>query len=117
MATPTLLTKQAVERSTYAITAAFKDDATPPTAVVPNSATWSLTTAEGGIVNSRSEVVISPAASVTIVLSGADLAILRGNDIEIRHFIVEFVYDSSLGTDLPGKDSAIFELVNLNKVT
>ena len=75
----------AIEQSTYVITASFTDET--GAAVVPNSVTWTLVNGDGQVVNSRSAVSVTPASSVTIVLSGDDL---------------------DLGTDLDAVDAGIF---------
>jgi hypothetical protein len=102
------------ERSTGVVIAAFTDDA--GTAVVPSSITWTLTDTFGTVVNSRSAVsVLTPAASVDIVLSGADLA-LPSNLHTTRVLTIEAVYTSSAGTDLPLKEEATITIVDLLNV-
>ena len=74
--------------------------------VIPTSIKWTLTTTNGAtIINEREQVaVVTPAASIEILLSGDDLALL---DAEVsdrtvaRKLTVEAVYDSDLGDDLP----------------
>ena len=112
---PTDISTQAVERSTYVVTASFTDE--NGDAVVPNNLTWSLVDQDKAtIVNSREDIVLIPASSVTVVLSGADLAILHGKSVETRYFVVEGDYDSSLGSDLPINDEMEFQVVNIAKV-
>lgn len=113
---PTTLTTNAIEKSTYAVTVAFLDDA--GMAVTPSAATWSLTDDRGVVVNSRSAVAISPLASTaTIVLSGADLAISASYNGRRRHLLIEYMYTSSLGAGLLGKDVAYFDVLDLAGVT
>lgn len=112
---PTVLETEAIEQSTYVITPAFTDE--DGAAVVPDSVTWSLVKADGTIVNDKEDEPETPAASIDILLSGDDLAILDGADREQRYLVVEFIYDSTLGANLPGKDMAIFRVRNLKKVT
>lgn len=107
------LSAHAVEQSTYGITVAFTDDA--GAAVIPNAgAIWKLTDVSGNVINSRTAVDITEAASVTIVLSGNDLAI--ANNGKERIVYVSATYNSSIGTNLPFKREVHFyidELVNV----
>lgn len=110
---PATLTTHAIDRSTYAVDIRFADEA--GAAVVPSSATWTLSLPTGAIVNGRSAVAIAPlAARVTIVLAGADLAYADGAR---RYLTVEAVYTSSLGSDLPLKDQAVIIVDDLVVVT
>ena len=99
----------AIEGSTYVVTAAFTDE--DGDAVTPNTVTWTLTTTNGTVINSREDVSITPDTSVDIVLSGDDLAV--GSNGRYRILTVEAVYDSSYGTDLPLKARCAFEIENL----
>ncbi len=68
---PATLTTNAVEKSTYIVTAAFTDE--DGDAVTPNAGlVWTLTDMNGVVINSREDVSISPDTSVDIVLSGND---------------------------------------------
>lgn len=109
---------EAREESTLVITCAFTDE--DGDAVIPSAITWSLTDADGTEINSRTDVAVAvPASSINVVLSGNDLAIQSGEtaDIVWRYFIVEAVYDSDLGSDLPLKDQVAFKLQNLKKIS
>ena len=104
----------AVEESTVKITVAFTDES--GAVAVPSAITWTLTDADGTVINSRLDVnVDSPASTITVALSGDDLALQAGEtgDAVQRIFTVEAVYSSDLGSDLPLKDSLKFPLVNL----
>ena len=93
------LTTEAVEQSTYVVPVTFRDE--NGTAIAPTSATWTLTNEYGIVVNSRADVAISPlAATVNIVLTGADLAMLGELDNRKRLLLVEATYSSSLGAGL-----------------
>jgi len=110
---PTELSTNAVELSTYQVTFSFTDEA--GTAVTPNALTWTLTAADGTVINSRSSVAVPGgdlAASVTITLSGNDLSLPAGLG-RTRHLTVVGTYDSDAGTDLPILDVAIFDVINL----
>jgi hypothetical protein len=111
---PIVLTTPAIEQSTYAIAASFTDDA--GLTVAPNAGlTWSLYKKVGGVatvVNSRLNVAIASASTVTILLSGADLAIVPGES-KTRFVIVQGTYNSTLGTNLPMKQQISFGIVDL----
>lgn len=103
------------EQSTYAITISFTDET--GAAVVPSSATWTLTDTQGQVVNSRSAVAISAlAASKTIVLSANDLS-LAGYFGRDRVLTIEAVYTSSLGAGLPLKSEVRFTITDLLNIT
>lgn len=91
------------EGSTAKVTATITDiDTGLP--ISPKSATWSLFDESGAIVNSREDVVISPLAStVNVVLSGLDLVVTNGS---ILTFVLDAIYDSALGSDLPVRSKA-----------
>ena len=62
----TILTTEAVEKSTYVVPVTFRDE--NGISVAPTAATWTLTNEYGVVINSRSDVAISPlAATVNIV--------------------------------------------------
>lgn len=109
--TTTLATMPA-EEATLVVTVAWLDDASA--AVTPSAATWTLTDVDGRIVNSRENVTISGlSTSNAIVLSGPDLALdptYRGSQ---RVLLVEYTYDSSAGTGLPGKAQCLFAIEDL----
>jgi hypothetical protein len=105
----TVLTTKARDRSTYIVTAAFTDKA--GASVIPDSITWTLTDAAGTIINSREAVAVAvPAASIDIVLSGADLDY---DDGRARVLLIEAVYDSDEGDNLPSKEECYFEVTDL----
>lgn len=110
----TILTVNAQERSTYVITVAFKDEDGQD--VVPTSAVWTLTDEDGTVINARQDVAISSlAASVDVVLSGADLAVDTGfaGAAQERIFTVKSVYTSSLGAGLTLTGACKFNVENL----
>lgn len=100
---PKVLSALAPERGTYVIDVSFFDE--NEASVVPNSVTWTLTDALGTVINSRTEVSATPAATVSIVLSGDDLDI---DDTSTRNLTVEALYTSNLGVNLPLKEWALF---------
>ena len=111
---PTTLTTHAVEQSTYKVTAAFTDD--DGVSVVPTSIVWTLTDSSGTVINSRQDVSITPASSVTIALTGDDLALTSDADA-VRIVTIEAVYTSDLGTGLTLKDSCRFVIDNLKAIS
>ena len=93
----------------------FKDENTNN--VVPNSATWSLVDSRGAVVNSRNQVALSSlAATMKVVLSGNDLVVNSVHGKE-RIFIVEYVYNSLNGTNLPNKDFCQFSIQDITGIT
>ena len=94
-----------------AVSCAFRDD--DGAAVVPSSVKWSLMQRDRSVINSRQSVVISPATTVTIVLSGDDLALQSTSDVGARVLTVYAEYSSTLGTDLPLLDEAYFDITDL----
>lgn len=109
----------AIEESTGKITIAFTDE--DDNAVIPSTITWTLTDESGTIINEREDIAVAvPASTINIGLSGDDLAFQSGEsgDSVFRIFTIEWTYTSvDLGSDLPGKDSLKFPLVNLVAVT
>lgn len=121
------LDADANEQSTFVVVAPFKDES--GSSVTPNSGlTWSLFRLDGTVVNSRSNVAITPGSSVAIVLSDADLEIFTDDPVEevyihgigmttmqygVRVLSVSGTYNSSAGNDLPIKDQVLFRVVNL----
>lgn len=91
----------AVEKSTYVVDLSFTDE--DGTAVVPDTITWSIRDNAGNIVNSRDAVSATPASTVTIVLSGDDLA-YDAYTKTARTLTIEATYTSTAGAGLPLKD-------------
>lgn len=111
---PTTLEARAVEKSSYTITAAFTDEL--DAAVIPNAGlTWTLTDGAGNVINNRSNVDLTEAASVDITLSGNDLAL--GNNGNKRIVTVQGTYNSAAGSNLPIKDQVIFYIDGLVAVS
>ena len=89
----------AVEDSTFIIHITFID--ADGTEVVPNAINWDLKNSSGRIINSRDNVSVTPAATIDIVLSGADLAITETGD-KLRFLLGRAVYNSvKYGNNLP----------------
>jgi len=86
--------------------------------VTPSSATWTLTdrAIPPNVINNRTAVTATPGTSIAVLLRGDDLALLPGGDNR-RALLLEWVYDSSNGTGLPGKDVLYFEVQALDGVS
>ena len=114
---PKILNTHAQEKSVYVINCSFVDE--DGDAVLPDSVNWTLTTESGTVINSRLSVPATPATSLDIVLYGDDLAIQSGETAaEVnRKVLLECVYDSDLGDNLPLKESVQFVLDNLTYVS
>ncbi len=108
-----ILSTNASEEGTYAIDEIqFLDSQDTPVAITPETSTvtWCLTDKNGNIINSREDVPITSASSMTIVLSGSDLTISGAADkfdtrngviIELyqRHVLVQGLVDTTIGTE------------------
>ena len=103
-----VLSTKPMEGGTAKFTVSFKDE--DNAAVTPNWAEWSLTDEHGIVINRLSGTKITPAASVTIVLTGNDLEILSEYDTGKRLLLVIGQYDSSIGNDLPFRKVAEFTI-------
>lgn len=102
------------ERGTLKVTISFTDESGD--AVTPATVTWSLTDENGTVINSRSNVSIgSLDTSVTLVLSGADLALVNASVDRI--LTVRITYDSDLGSGLTENEEALFKINPLVNVT
>ena len=107
----------AVENSSYLIRLDATDELDQ--AVTPKTGVWSLTDADGNVINNRDQVAISPlAATMYVLLKDDDLALSAGftGKSELRHFLFEGTYDSIYGNDNELKDVLIFPVVNLAKI-
>lgn len=102
------LTTLAPDQGTYAITASFTDEAGET--VTPNSLTWSMYNRAGRVCNSRENVSLTPASSVTVVLTGDDLKYTDGAQ---RFVVFDGDYDSSNGSNLPLRDECMFFISDL----
>lgn len=76
--------------------------------VTPNAITWTLTDRRGNVINSRSAVSVTPASSVSFLLTGDDLAI--GTYGKQRTLMISATYDSLLGNDLVARVQANFTI-------
>lgn len=82
-------------------------------AVTPTSATWSLYGPKMQVINSRHDVVATPATSMDIVLSGADTARLTSEEIGGRVCVMRYKYTSTLGADMENNLQQEFDVLPL----
>jgi hypothetical protein len=110
---PTIIETPVIKNSTAFVTVNFKDE--DGQAVAPKSATWTLRTLSGVVVNSREDVAIpAPIAStIVITLSGADLAISKGKQTQERILLIEGFYDSVEEDDVSIVDYLQFPVKNV----
>lgn len=106
------LKAKAGDRSTYVVTVGFFDEAGAP--VVPDSVKWTLSKADGTVVNQRDQVAAQPETSLEILLSGDDLD--AAADGPVRVVTVEATYTSTLGAGLPLNAACSFSVENLVRV-
>ena len=108
----------AQDKSTYYVTFSFIDE--DKAAVIPVSATWSLTDGKGAAVNTRTDVVISPlAATVTIALSGNDIAynLTGSRQDNLRRITCKATYLSAVtGTNMPINKHEEFKVIDVAAV-
>ncbi len=78
-------------------------------AVIPSAITWTLSDEDGTIINSRNqEPVGTPASTITIMLSGDDLAIITPTKLK-RILTIEATYDPGTGA-VPLNDEYPFRI-------
>jgi hypothetical protein len=105
--------KLAQEESTFALHISFFDEDGVP--VTPDAGlAWTLTDAAGATINSRTAVAITPAETVTVVLTGNDLAIQAGETAAkvLRRVLIAGTYNSTLGSNLAISEEIRFVLEN-----
>ena len=107
MAAQTTITNRPAEGGHIIIDAAFFDE--DGTAVTPETITWTLYDSSGTIINARDRVSVTPAATVSILVSGLDLAVADSSDLK-RFALIEWTFNSSLGTGIPDKNEVRFEI-------
>jgi hypothetical protein len=100
------------EKGTFPISVAFADELGLTNGVV--SVNWRLTDKDGTVINSRSNVSITPAVPTKVILSGDDLVISDGFEgrAEERRFGVKVVYNSDIGNNLVQTAECIFYIKN-----
>lgn len=116
MPRPEMLRKVAEEESSYIIRNTFTDESGDD--VIPVSLYWDLTSVGGTVINSRlNQQVVTPAAITNVVLQGADLQILDGEESYAeRIFTARATYNSTLGNGLPLNKFVRFKVRNLRLI-
>lgn len=107
---PIILTERAIDRGTFVVTVAFADEDNAP--VTPAAASWTLLGRNNDVINSRDAVAITPAESAVILLGADDLDRADG---DVRHLVIEWTYDSSLGSGLAGREQVTFYVVDIRE--
>jgi hypothetical protein len=109
------LTPRAKEQSTYVVEATFKDEYGGD--VTPRSITWTLADPDGAVINGRQSVSITPATTVSIVLTGPDLDLGATEHIAGKRFlIIEARYNSTYGTNLYMSDHVSFYIDDVKQI-
>lgn len=112
---PVKLSEKAIEGGTYGILVSFWEKADPdadPSPFTPNAGLkWSLWDRHKNPINGKTDQALTPATSVTIVLTGDDLALVGGPSK--RYVTVEGTYNGILGNDLPLVNEVEFPITNL----
>lgn len=85
----------------------FKDEDNQT--VVPSAVSWSLSKTDGSIVNSRHNVTLTPAGTISWLISASDLAVTDSNNTG-RIITVSFTYSSTLGGDVTSRVQAMFNI-------
>ena len=110
----TTITVTPAEKATAKVTiSGFTDES--GSSVTPSAVTWTLTDRFGNVVNNRSAVSVSPAASVSFLLTDDDLAI--GASGAQRVLMISATYNSNLGTGLVAREKATFTIENFEAVS
>lgn len=103
---------KAPEQSTVKVVVEFSDPE-DGSAITPATATWTLMDINGNVINSRSGVSLTPASSITLYLSGADLQIVDDTkSTELRLLAVEGTYNNGVAV-VPIRQEFQFEVENL----
>ena len=117
MPKPFPLDTKAVRGSSYIINIVPKDE--DGTAITPDSISYTLTDSVGTVINSLSDVSLTPADDIDLLLSGDDLEFETGEEGAyevVRIITVTYQYDSAIQSNVPGIDSATFYVVDPNKL-
>src|SRR5262245_37926151 len=106
----TKLSKKAKEQGTFIIRYGFLDENEEPAA--PSAMAYSLLRDNGEVVNELEDVELEVGSTITIVLSGDDLARFAG-DHGARFLHLSGTYDSTLEANLPYRDEVSVEVEDL----
>ena len=93
-------------------TATFTDEAGEP--VTPDSITWSLFDPDGAIVNElEDEGIVTPAASVDVLIEGANNLYSDGYK---RTIVFQAVVDLVAGNNQASNESATYQILDIHGV-
>ena len=106
----TITVTPAEEGTAKVAVSAFTDEAGAN--ITPSTITWTLTDRRGTVINARTAVSVTPAASVAFLLTGDDLAVTTDTST-VRHLLITWTYNSTLGSGLTGRAVAVFEIEQL----
>jgi len=87
----------AIEGADYPLTITIANPA--GVAITPSAASWSLYDLQGNVINSRSDVALTPSSSMALVLQESDLDIAAGYDSADRVLHVAGTYDDPVYGD------------------
>ena len=108
------------EEGSAAIGFSFKGLDAPAENVTPNTFLWTLTDANGTVINSREDVAESTASTVWVLLKGDDLVYFL-NGTEKRIITVKGTYNSILGgvvkTNVPYTGEFEFKVLNFTNIS
>lgn len=110
---PTVLNTRAIEESAYTITFAFTDE--DGNDVTPDDIKWKLTDGDGTVVNSRTDVSLTPSTSVDVDLNGDDLAL--ADHSQNKRIVTIYGTYTSGGSSRNLKDAAIFFIDPLTAIS
>lgn len=110
----TIITVTPAEEGTALVTAGPFTDESGAT-VTPLTITWKLTDRAGTVINSRTAVSVTPASTVSFLLTGDDLSI-AGTDAR-RVLTLAWTYNSTMGSGLTGREQAFFSIEQFVGVT
>ena len=105
----TNITTEVLNGKAKIFTLAFTDDT--GTTVVPDSATYSLLNGDGDAVDSLSDQALTPATTITVVISGTANSLLTDTSRK-RVFKVDWVYTSDAGSGIKAGDFAVYYITD-----
>ena len=114
---PLILTGRAVEEGSVGVKITILDE--DGDGVTPSAATWTLTDLSGNVIDTRTDIAITPLASeMTVLLKGDNLALTsQSSAYEMRLFTFEGTYDPGDASATPIKESGEFPVYNMTVVT
>jgi hypothetical protein len=105
----TNITTEVMDGKAKIFALSFADDAGD--AVVPDPLTYTLQNGDGDVVDSRDGVVLTPATSVTVVLSATCNSLLTDASRK-RVMIIDWTYTSDAGSGIAAGDAAVYYITD-----